>query len=935
MRKRIYFTAILQIVIFLKVIPQPGTLDSEFGFGGIVTTLFNNDTVTCFSGAIAIQNDGKIVVAGFAEINEKYMIAVFRYHHDGSLDNSFGVNGLTLSILGDNIVCYARDVAIQDDGKILVAGEVYDGTRSDFAVSRYHTDGSPDPEFGTDGFVITPLSTSLGTGSGEVSSMAVQDDGKILVAGSINLQGGRQIALVRYYQNGFQDNTFGDNGIVTKSVGEWVHANSISIQQNGRIVVGGRALSSTFDPSFAMIRFRSDGTVDNSFGSSGVVIASIGENSGISALNVQNDGKIIVAGNSYSLGEYNIIVARYHKNGEIDSTFGPEGMVNTNAADLHGTARSLAIQDNGKILVAGQTSLAEFAIVCLDSSGIFDEAFGDDGIFILSGLPDSYFGSSVALTEEGNIILSGTVYTVKDDYFIVLAGLNPKGKLLNTFGKNGMVLTPVGTDSYIAQSLALQEDGKIIVSGYCSITSGSDFITARYNRDGTIDQSFGSSGSIIEDISPALDIVNNMVIQRDGKIVVAGYSTDSIGYYDCTLVRYDTDGKRDITFGNDGIVIASLGPYYDWASDMDIRDDGKIIVAGTIYNGHDYDFVLMQLDDLGNSDGTFGINGKVITSIDTLNDVTYDLELQQDGKIIVSGYSQSEEGHHPVLVRYLPDGSLDNTFGMEGIVSITGETVFEGSQLIIILQPDGRIVAGTTSYNGNDLDFWLCRLDHDGTYDDSFGLNGIVSKDLGMGTHESVTSLTQCILANGEVKIIASGYTYSGNNTDFAVVAYNPDGSTDPDFNAVTSFGSSLSYSYSSAVQDDGKVLLAGIATDARNLSVFALARYSGFTDASSPPLTSTLTRANINPGASLGQNYPNPFSNFTVIGWNVFESNHVALRVYDILGNEVATLSDGIHMPGEYEVNFNNQGLSEGLYYYTLTVDEIPVETKKMVLLR
>ncbi len=197
--------------------------------------------------------------------------------------------------------------------------------------------------------------------------------------------------------------------------------------------------------------------------------------------------------------------------------------------------------------------------------------------------------------------------------------------------------------------MAIQSDGKIVVAEPYNNGSDLDFAVARYNSDGSLDTSFDGDGKVTTDIDSG-DAALAMVIQSDGKILLAGYGG---GYKYFALARYNSDGSLDNTFGTGGKVTTDIGGSYDLVYDIAIQSDGKIIVTGDSYNGN-YDFALARYTSNGSLDLSFDGDGKVTTPIGGGNDYAYDIAIQSDGKIVVAGYSDNGSNDDFALVCYWP-----------------------------------------------------------------------------------------------------------------------------------------------------------------------------------------------------------------------------------------------------------------------------------------
>ncbi len=391
-------TLFIGIMIFVSVISygQPGSLDGDFDADGKVTTAIGS-----VSGgqSVVIQPDGKIIIAGISFNGADNDFAVVRYNIDGSLDNSFNVDGIvTTDFAGRTDL--AISVALQADGKIVAAGYLFNGTDEDFAVARYHIDGSLDTTFGAAGFVTTDFAGKTNA----ASSVAVQADGKIIVAGNSNNVTDNDFAVVRYNMDGSLDNSFSVDGIVTADfAGNYDIANSVVVQADGKIVAAGTSDNS----EFAVVRYNTDGTLDNTFGVAGKVTTTttIGSGADGRSVVIQPDGKIIVAGYSNNGTGSDIAVVRYNTDGKLDNSFDADGVVTTTFG-IAIFGYSCAIQPDGKIVVAGQTG-RDFAVVRYNLDGSLDNSFGVDGIVTADFAGDYDIAYSVVVQADGKIIAAG------------------------------------------------------------------------------------------------------------------------------------------------------------------------------------------------------------------------------------------------------------------------------------------------------------------------------------------------------------------------------------------------------------------------------------------------------------------------------------------------------------------------------------------------
>jgi uncharacterized delta-60 repeat protein len=399
-----------------RTLLSPGDLDPTFGNGGFVTTSFSARAGG--AGSVAVQTDGRIVVAGTLSTNAVYQIALARYNADGSLDGSFGSGGQLTSFPGRD----AASVAIQTDGRIIVAGgfSASVGASERFALARYNTDGTPDRSFGIAGQVTTEFLQPYAAGK----SLALQTDGRIIVTGYTSDSSNTfRFALARYDGDGSLDASFGSDGLVTTSFpgSTSAVANSVAGQADGDIVVGGVTESSGSSPGqFAVARYTSDGRLDDSFGIGGLVTTDFPDSvSGIDRVAVQADGRIVTAGtlDTPDLTSSRFALARYDSDGTLDRSFGTDGVVTTSFPGfLVADPTGLAVQANGRIVVSGttddNTSPFLFALARYNSDGNLDSSFGTGGR-VTTSFPGFYsaFSGGVALQADGKILVAGSVGT--------------------------------------------------------------------------------------------------------------------------------------------------------------------------------------------------------------------------------------------------------------------------------------------------------------------------------------------------------------------------------------------------------------------------------------------------------------------------------------------------------------------------------------------
>lgn len=411
--------------------------------------------------------------------------------------------------------------------------------------------GDLDPSFGDGGRVTTALA-----GSDVVAEdVAIQSDGKVVTAGWMRTGSAfpptMSFLVARYDVGGTLDQTFGNGGIATATVGSGSGANALAIQADGKIVVGG----STFDwpGSFALARFNTDGSLDQTFGDGGTVITNIGQaNNAIRALAIQGDGKIVAAGGNGDGGAaHNFAVVRYHPNGSLDGSFGVAGLASTSFG-RGGLAQGLAIQPDGKIVEVGHASIASYpfdalALVRFNSNGTLDPTFGSGGK-VTTTFDGGGAGSDVVLQPDGKLVAAGSARTSTGNGGFGLARYNVDGSLDPSFGVGGTVFTDFGPSGEAARAVALHDDGMIVAAGHwVTPTFSGDFALARYSDAGVLDASFGVGGKVTTDFNGASEAANGLAIQEDGGIVAAGVAAPPSGTAMAALARYLPSLPPDVT----------------------------------------------------------------------------------------------------------------------------------------------------------------------------------------------------------------------------------------------------------------------------------------------------------------------------------------------------------------------------------------------------
>ncbi|HYV92931.1 MAG TPA: T9SS type A sorting domain-containing protein [Chitinophagales bacterium] len=448
------------------------------------------------------------------------------------------------------------------------------------------------------------------------------------------------------------------------------------------------------------------------------------------------------------------------------------------------------------------------------------------------------------------------------------------GQLDNTFSGDGKVKTPFpfGGSYGSVSTMTIQPDGKILIGGTTPNASSyhKSFIS-RYNTDGTVDISIGLGGN--EDCE-----VFSLAVQQDGKIVVVQRFAE--GY---NLARYTSSGLLD--------PFALNYQYYSFGeTTAALQADGKIVVGGFMYG--DEGFMLLRYDSTGLFDTSFSSNGIVSTLIGSESGI-YAVAIQSDNKIVAGGYTQTGNNTDWALVRYNSNGTLDSSFGIQGIVT----TAMSNTAInAIAIQPDGKILVSAPGT------FTLVRYNSDGSLDTTFGTNGIATDS----TFESTGSFALQV----DGKIVATGATLNLPD-DFALIVLNEDGSIDSSFgtNGVTTtdFDNEIDKAICVAIEPDGKIVIAG-GSDSR----IELARY-----------LSELNVGILN--FSLSQSspliYPNPIHQTETLEYTLTKNESLTMTLYDVNGKLIKNfISSEQRAVGAHKETLNIGELTSGNYFLTIS---------------
>jgi len=482
------------------VAANPGDLDLSFGTGGKVTTVLGS-----FSGIVdlVIQNDGKLVAAGYTYVGADQEFALARYNTNGTLDGSFGSGGTVTTTFGSYME--GHGIVLQSDGKLVVAGTDYAPSPGPIVVMRFNTNGTLDGTFGSGGKATTVIG---GTDSGAFP-IVQQNDGKLVVAGG----SGSNMALARYNPNGTLDGTFGSGGTVT-TVGPQT-AFALVLQNDGKLVAAGRSSDGL---AFALVRYDADGTLDGTFGSGGIVTTSFGSYAGVLGLVLQSNGKLVAAGYA-SVGPTNeFALARYNPDGTLDGNFGSGGTVTTAIGSAAG-ANAVVTQSDGKLIAGGLAEVSgvlQFALVRYNSDGTLDGTFGSGGTVTTASGSQAY-ANALLLQDDDKLVAAGLAGGENFGF----ARYETNDVASGVVGANATITTDNEGDGATAND--------VVESSVTSPNPGSIDITERESQTSS-PPGFALLGEEVQIMAPPASVGAplSLVFRLDGAIIPSGQDETTI-----------------------------------------------------------------------------------------------------------------------------------------------------------------------------------------------------------------------------------------------------------------------------------------------------------------------------------------------------------------------------------------------------------------------
>ncbi|MBI1915606.1 MAG: tandem-95 repeat protein [Planctomycetes bacterium] len=794
----------ITVNVILSTARRAGSLDLSFGaVDGRALTLFDRSDATAggtlvSTGGVAALFGDKVVVAGTATVNGQTDVAVARYNADGTLDPTFGNGGMVTTDFGASDQALA--VAVQADGSVVVAGTTSNGTNLDFTVARYDVTGTLDPLFGNGGKRLIDF------GGNEIATAVLLVGTQIVVGGvstAAGTGGGQDFALARLNSDGSLDNTFGGTGRVLTDVNGVDILRGLTLQ-SGKVVAAGTANFSA-NRDFALVRYNADGSLDGTFGSGGRVTTDLTSRDELFAVTTDASNRLVAAGYTLSsdtadatqrFTRRDFAVARYTTTGALDTTFG-SGVATIDFQGMQDEARSVTIQSDGAIVVAGFASVAntnsftptsnrDFALARFNSNGTIDTSFGNSGKVNTDFLGRSDQAQAVLLQSGGEIVAAGTAAGNDPPTGFGLVRYFTNGSVDTTFGGTlpsfGEILTAVGTQGASAAAVVVDPFVSGIVAGGTAVNASgnADFALVRYLPSGQLDTEFGTGGQVLTDFFGGNDEIRALGLDFEGEIVAAGFVTNAAGNTDFALARFASDGMLDTQFGSGGKTTLDFFGQDDAIRALTVLNDLSILVGGFVTRADGRRLLaLAHFTSGGNLDASFGTGG--VTTVDLGADAAINgLALDASGGIVVAGSFGNGNGQNGFLARFDASGHFDPSFGSGGTAVIDlgfGADMANG----IAVQSDGKLVvtgAATTEIGTSDI--FVARFDTSGHPDPFFGgtATGLVLlRDFGPGNDVGKAILLQ---DNGD--IVVGGLANISGTIALAAARLLPDGRPDDTF---------------------------------------------------------------------------------------------------------------------------------------------------------
>lgn len=877
-----------------RVLAQPGALDPTFGTDGTARIGFGDGGDASY--ALAVHPNGNYLVAGRVGA----YLAVAGYLSNGIPDLTFGQQGATR--LGDRSGSGARAVAVQPDGRIVVAG--YDDQGA--LVTRFLANGALDTSFGVNGFADMPGTT------GFTATALVMQGSQILVAGTFDAaMTNSRFGLCRLTSGGLLDPSFDADGIQSTTLPNGGAANGMTLQPDGKIVLVGYARNSPSGYSMALVRYDANGALDTSFDGDGRVITTVGGATGVTIGHavipqVLSGGAttLLVAGRTGSANPGGDgLLARYSLNGTLDPVFGSGGVVVQNVSSGTDEFRAVRFvagtthENPSRIFVGGFTTsptTSRDALLCSYTvSGTLNTGFGGGDGIASTNIGNGQDELWAMLLLGDRLLATGYGYNGEEGQNFMLARfLASTGALDPGFDGDGILLDDIADSEALALALARQADGRVVVVG------GSrglyEQALARLKPDGSLDSTFSGDGRTTIATGGSISYLADVALQADQRIVVAGAGLWT-NVFRLTLARCLPNGSLDATFNGTGLLIVPPVGADEGAPTLAVQPDGRLLLAGTtdvLVNSQTHTLIrVSRFLANGLADPSFGGGGTVILDAGGTDAGGPQLALLADGRLLIAGWRVRYVAQLAIseifALRLTPSGALDPTFGSGG-VAVPALPDGNRTPTDLLLQPDGRLVlVGSDYISATNRNPWALRLTDAGQLDPTFGVQGyqVVSAS-------PVDERIEAAALQPDGRLLLVGRTGTDYVNDQFMARLTVTGALDPSFSgdglAALDLGpGGGDEAYAVLADDPARLLVAG---SSRGLMCVAgVQPGSAQTGVADPPGTAP-------PALAVGQPWPSPTRSGMSLAVRVAEPMAVTVDVLDVSGRLVRSLGSGAH---------------------------------------
>jgi uncharacterized delta-60 repeat protein len=682
--------------------------------------------------------------------------------------------------------------------------------------------GALDPSFGAGGIA---MARGVLPSNDNGRATAIDRLGRIVIVGDTDNGSNTDFMVIRLTPAGVRDASFNGNGAITFAMGNTGDvATAVAIDSQNRVIVAGYSSAGT-NNHMAVARLTAAGALDTTFDGDGKETISFGNSDSASSIAIDSLDRIVVAGNTNNGSNLDFAVARLTATGALDASFDADGKQTIAFGSANDLAEGVAVDSLDRIVVTGITdngSNYDFAVARLTAGGALDTSFDGDGKQTIAFGGRNDWANSVVLDSQARIILAGYSNNGSNDDFAV-ARLTTAGALDPTFDGDGKQTLSFDTQNDEAASVAVDSLDRIIVGGTTIYVGFTMFGVARLTASGGLDASFDGDGKQVISFGTN-DYGSGVAVDSSNRVLVVGASNNGSNL-DIAAARFTVAGAFDPSFDSDGKLTLGLKSRSQAVGrSVAIDSHGRYVIAGYTFNGTQNDFMIARYTATGALDPTFGPGGIVEVSYGEAGD-TVSVAVDSLDRVIVTSPGIGFE-----VIRLTTTGQLDTTFDGDGKQTVLFSTGTDSPHGVAV-DSFNRIVIVGEAFNGvNSQDFAVARLTEAGALDTTFDGDG--KKTIAFGaSSQSDIALSVAIDSLGH--IVVAGFTGNAPQ-EFAVARFMADGNLDGSFNGngeeTIDFGDTYEAAYAVAIDGQNQIVIAGFTGFSHDFAVARL-KYSGGLD--------------------------------------------------------------------------------------------------------